>query len=84
MAKVASKPKKWPGLTRRMTRSTVWAGVLAAAVTVGRKTAGGAKDGKARDGQGTQAAGSDGSHGTRRGRRRRPVGRPPDRPAGGR
>ena len=43
MAKVASKPKKRPGLTRRMARSTVWAGMLATAVMVGRKTAGGAR-----------------------------------------
>jgi membrane protein len=45
MAKVASKPKKRPGLTRRMARSTVWAGMLATAVMVGRKTAGGARTG---------------------------------------
>ena len=43
MAKVASKPKKRSGLTRRMARSTVWAGMLATAVMVGRKTAGGAR-----------------------------------------
>ena len=61
MAKVASKPKKRPGLTRRMARSTLRAGMLATAVMVGRKTAGGAKDGKASDGRGTQAGGSDGS-----------------------
>src|SRR4029450_12323528 len=41
MAKVASKPRKRPGLTRRMTRSTLRAGMLATAVMVGRKTAGG-------------------------------------------
>jgi membrane protein len=63
MAKVASKPKKRPGLTRRMARSTLRAGMLATAVMVGRKTAGGAKDGKASDGRGTQAGGSDGSQG---------------------
>src|SRR5215211_6243900 len=58
MAKVASKPKKRPGLTRRMARSTLRAGMLATAVMVGRKTAGGAKDGR-----GTRAGGSDGSQG---------------------
>jgi membrane protein len=63
MARVASKPRKRPGLTRRMARSTLRAGMLATAVMVGRKTAGGAKDGKARDGQGAQAGGSDGSQG---------------------
>jgi membrane protein len=63
MAKVASKPRKRPGLTRRMTRSGMRAGMLATAVMVGRKTAGGAKDGKARDGRGTRAGGSDGSQG---------------------
>ena len=63
MAKVASNPRKRPGLTRRMARSTLRAGMLATAVMVGRKTAGGAKDGKARDGQGAQAGGSDGSPG---------------------
>jgi membrane protein len=60
MAKVASKPRKRPGLTRRMTRSTVWAGMLATAVMVGRKTAGGARTS---DGQATGAGGSDGSQG---------------------
>jgi membrane protein len=60
MAKVASNPKKRPGLTRRMTRSTVWAGMLATAVMVGRKTAGGARTS---DGQATGAGGSDGSQG---------------------
>jgi membrane protein len=49
MAKVASKPRKRPGLTRRMARSTMRVGMLATAVLVGRKTAGA---GKARDGQG--------------------------------
>jgi membrane protein len=63
MAKVASKPKKRPGLTRRMARSTLRAGMLATAVMVGRKTAGGAKDGKASDGRGTRAGRSDGSQG---------------------
>src|SRR5215218_586209 len=58
MAKVASKPRKRPGLTRRMARSTLRAGMLATAVMVGRKTAGGAKDGR-----GTRAGGSDGSQG---------------------
>src|SRR4029450_3888863 len=43
MAKVASKPRKRPGLTRRMARSTLRAGMLATAVMVGRKTAGGAR-----------------------------------------
>ena len=80
MAKVASKPRKPAGLTRRMARSTVRAGMLATAVMVGRKTAGGARTS---DGRGTWAGGSDGL-GAGRGRRRRPVGRPPDRPAGGR
>jgi membrane protein len=60
MAKVASKPKKRPGLTRRMTRSTLRAGMLATAVMVGRKTAGGARTS---DGRGTRAGGSDGSQG---------------------
>ena len=58
MARVASKPRKRPGLTRRMARSTLRAGMLATAVMVGRKTAGGAKDGR-----GTRAGGSDGSQG---------------------
>jgi membrane protein len=58
MAKVASKPRKRPGLTRRMARSTLRAGMLATAVMVGRKTAGGASDGR-----GTRAGGSDGSQG---------------------
>jgi hypothetical protein len=43
MAKVASKQRKRAGLTRRMTRSTLRAGMLATAVMVGRKTAGGAR-----------------------------------------
>jgi membrane protein len=60
MAKVASKPKKRPGLTRRMTRSTLRAGMLATAVMVGRKTAGGARTSL---GRGTRAGGSDGSQG---------------------
>jgi len=60
MARVASKPKKRPGLTRRMTRSTLRAGMLATAVMVGRKTAGGARTS---DGPGTRAGGSDGSQG---------------------
>ena len=60
MAKVASKPNKRPGLTRRMARSTLWAGMLATAVMVGRKTAGGARTS---DGPGTRAGGSDGSQG---------------------
>ena len=60
MAKVASKPKKRPGLTRRMARSTLRAGMLATAVMVGRKTAGGARTS---DGPGTRAGGSDGSQG---------------------
>ena len=60
MAKVASKPRKRPGLTRRMTRSTLRAGMLATAVMVGRKTAGGARTS---DGRGTRAGGSDGSQG---------------------
>jgi membrane protein len=60
MAKVASKPKKRPGLTRRMIRSTLRAGMLATAVMVGRKTAGGARTS---DGRGTRAGGSDGSQG---------------------
>ena len=81
MAKVASKPKKRPGLTRRMARSTVRAGMLATAVMVGRKTAGGARTS---DGRGTSGRRVGRLPGARRGRRRRPVGRPPDRPAGGR
>jgi membrane protein len=60
MAKVASKPRKRPGLTRRMARSTLRAGMLATAVMVGRKTAGGARSS---DGRGTRAGGSDGSQG---------------------
>ena len=60
MAKVASKPKKRPGLTRRMARSTVWAGMLATAVMVGRKTASGARTS---DDRATGASGSDGSQG---------------------
>jgi len=60
MAKVASKPKKRPGLTRRMIRSTLRVGMLATAVMVGRKTAGGARTS---DGRGTRAGGSDGSQG---------------------
>ena len=60
MAKVASKPKKRPGLTRRMTRSTLRAGMLATAVMVGRSTAGGAR---ASDGPGTRAGGSASSPG---------------------
>jgi membrane protein len=60
MAKVASKPRKRPGLTRRMARSTLRAGMLATAVMVGRKTAGGARTS---DGRGTGAGGSDGSQG---------------------
>jgi membrane protein len=60
MAKVASKPRKRPGLTRRMARSTLRAGMLATAVMVGRKTAGGARTS---DGPGTRAGGSDGSQG---------------------
>ena len=59
MAKV-SKPRKRPGLTRRMARSTLRAGMLATAVMVGRKTAGG---GRTSDGRGTRAGGSDGSQG---------------------
>ena len=81
MAKVASKPKKRPGLTRRMARSTVWA----------RRTRhrrdGGPQD--RRQGQDQRRPGDRGRRvgrlpGTQRGRRRRPLGRPPDRPAGGR
>jgi membrane protein len=60
MAKVASKPRKRAGLTRRMARSTLRAGMLATAVMVGRKTAGGARTS---DGRGTRAGGSDGSPG---------------------
>ena len=60
MAKVASKPKKRPGLTRRMARSTLWAGMLTTAVMVGRKTAGGARTSA---GRGAFAGGSDGSQG---------------------
>src|SRR5512132_3855831 len=60
MAKVASKPRKRPGLTRMMTRSTLRAGMLATAVLVGRKTAGGARTS---DGRGTRAGGSDSSQG---------------------
>src|SRR5215216_601640 len=60
MAKVASKPRKRPGLTRRMARSTLRVGMLATAVMVGRKTAGGARSS---DGRGTRAGGSDGSQG---------------------
>jgi membrane protein len=60
MAKVASNPRKRPGLTRRMARSTLRAGMLATAVMVGRKTAGGARTS---DGRGTRAGGSDGSQG---------------------
>jgi membrane protein len=60
MAKVASKPRKRPGLTRRMARSTLRVGMLATAVMVGRMTAGGAR---ASDGRGTRAGGSDGSPG---------------------
>ena len=53
--------------------------VLATAVFVGRKTASG---GRAKDAQGIKAGGSQGSasQGPGRGRRRRPVGRPRDRP----
>jgi membrane protein len=60
MAKVASNPRKRPGLTRRMVRSTLRVGMLATAVMVGRKTAGGARTS---DGPGTRAGGSDGSQG---------------------
>src|SRR5215213_3410294 len=60
MAKVANKQRKRPGLTRRMARSTLRAGMLATAVMVGRKTAGGAMTS---DGRGTRAGGSDGSQG---------------------
>jgi membrane protein len=60
MAKVASKPRKRPGLTRRMTRSTLRVGMLATAVMVGRKTAGGARTS---DGRRTRAGGSDSSQG---------------------
>jgi membrane protein len=60
MAKVASKLRKRPGLTRRMARSTLRVGMLATAVMVGRKTAGGARTS---DGRGTRAGGSDGSPG---------------------
>jgi membrane protein len=60
MAKVASKPRKRAGLTRRMARSTLRVGMLATAVMVGRKTAGGARTS---DGPGTRAGGSDGSQG---------------------
>jgi membrane protein len=60
MAKVASKQRKRAGLTRRMARSTLGAGMLATAVLVGRKTAGGARTS---DGRGTRAGGSDGSQG---------------------
>ena len=60
MAKVASKLRKRPGLTRRMTRSTLRIGMLATAVMVGRKTAGGARTS---DGPGTRAGGSDDSQG---------------------
>jgi membrane protein len=60
MAKVASKPKKRPGLTRRMARSTLRAGMLATAVMVGRKTAGGARTS---NGRGPGAGGSDGPQG---------------------
>jgi membrane protein len=60
MARVASKPRKRPGLTRRMARSTLRAGMLATAVMVGRKTAGGDRTS---DGRGTRAGGSDGSQG---------------------
>jgi membrane protein len=60
MAKVASKPKKRPGLTRRMARSTLRAGMLATAVMVGRKTAGGARTS---DGRGTRAGGSEAPQG---------------------
>jgi membrane protein len=48
VARTASR-KKGPGLTRKMIRSTMRAGLLATAVLVGRKTAGG---GRTRDGQG--------------------------------
>ena len=61
MAKVASKPRKRPGLTRRMARSTLRAGMLATAVMVGRKTAAGGA--RTSDGRGTRAGGSDGSQG---------------------
>ena len=73
MAKVASKPKKRPGLTRRMARSTVWAGMLATAVMVGRKTAGGARTSDGRGGVGRLA-------GTRREppAGHRPAGHQPD------
>jgi membrane protein len=54
VAKTADRKKKRPGLTRRMTRSTMRVGMLATAVLVGRKTAGA---GKARDGQGGGAGG---------------------------
>jgi membrane protein len=60
MAKVASKPRKRPGLTRRMIRSTLRVGMLATAVMVGRMTAGGARTS---DGPGTRAGGSDSSPG---------------------
>jgi membrane protein len=60
MVKVASKPKKRPGLTRRMARSTLRAGMLATAVMVGRKTAGGARSS---DGRGTRAGGSEAPQG---------------------
>ena len=72
--------KEAAGLTRRMARSTVWAGMLATVVMVGRKTAGGARTS---DGQGDRGRRVGRLAGTRRGRRRRPLGRPPDRPAGG-
>ena len=61
MAKVASKPRKRPGLTRRMARSTLRAGMLATAVMVGRKAAAGGA--RTSDGRGTRAGGSDGSQG---------------------
>jgi membrane protein len=60
MAKVASKPRKRAGLTRRMARSTLRAGMLATAVMVGRKSAGGARTS---DDRGTRAGGSEAPQG---------------------
>jgi membrane protein len=56
VAKAAGKKRKRPGLTRRVTRSTLRVGMLATAVLVGRKSAGGGKA-KAGAGQGGGATG---------------------------
>jgi membrane protein len=63
MVKVASKTRKRPGLTRRMTRGTLRLGMLATAVVVGRKTAGGRADGGNSNGQAARTSHEGGSQG---------------------